>query len=521
MKKETPFALATTAALSLTGFTAAAPASANQPYEGTVTNCESSGVGSLPYVWNEVYPVAMIGNYTGRIDFAPDLDCDTIVLTESLMAEDTVMNIVGPGANNMTIVAPYYPRDSRFAFGVTNAGLKVSGLTFTVSDELRNSTEIATNVAPFLVQSGSGEIVVTDSVFRDVYTNESQTTIDMGLVYSEGNAYVNRVAFDNIEFGFAYGVGSHLIWAYGNAAVANSAFGGYVGNTFTEGTMVASISNDVYLLNNTFDFNIDGTDNDEFIRISQASSVTYAFGNLFVLDNKDYLDVLGTNSWSDQGYNIFAEGDNNLAPEAFDNIAGTSRRTTIAEAALETFANNGDDIISKAIGSTSLAKDFVPQSAYDSFVQGFIQTPQSDPTWSLALDQRGRNRLYGANIDAGSFEIQPTEVPSGLAKRKTVYFDSLSAKLTSKTKTALRRMLNSLGDDVTINKVVISGFVQPTTVTSNDKSLAKSRAKAVRNFLKASGVSAKVVLKAVGKAKEKNAKGRKVIVDVRYSETLR
>ncbi len=66
-------------ALGLTSI-AVAPANANQPHEGTVTNCESSGVGSLPYVWNEVYPNALINNYTGRIDFAPDLDCDTIVL---------------------------------------------------------------------------------------------------------------------------------------------------------------------------------------------------------------------------------------------------------------------------------------------------------------------------------------------------------------------------------------------------------------------------------------------------------
>ncbi|MEY3407045.1 MAG: hypothetical protein RL038_106 [Actinomycetota bacterium] len=510
MKTKSSLAIATSAALAWSAVSTA-PTLASEPHEGTVTNCESSGVGSLAYVWNEVYPNAVINNYTGRIDFAADLNCDTIILEDNLMAEDASMNIIGPGASNLTI----RHENSNPVFSNTNGVLQVSGLSFAPFAEYQTITG-PDGFAPAIAQLGSGQLHVSGSVFEGYAKPQGDSIIGFGLIYAEGSAYVTGVAFNDIEFSS----NSKLIYAESKVTVANSTFTGFVGNTFTEGTLVNSYSNDVVLLNNTFDFNTDGDDPNENIWIASAPGNLKMFGNIFVLPLSVGSNPISPSaSHVDGGYNIFALPAGEYDSDAFEFIAQTSLVTTLEDVDLGSFADNGGLAKSLTIGGNSVAKDFVNLNAYTEFVLANIDLQIFSNFMNLNVDQRGLLRFVGEAIDAGSFELALEANVESV--RKTVYFSALSAKLTADAKRSLNRMLANLPDDADIRKVILSGFVQPTSNSSNDISLAKARANSVRKFLKALGVKAKFVIKPRGKASIKSAKARKVVVDVRYESNVK
>ena len=102
----------------------------------------------------------------------------------------------------------------------------------------------------------------------------------------------------------------------------------------------------------------------------------------------------------------------------------------------------------------------------------------------------------------------------------TVYFDAMSSALRAGSKTKLRSILAAIPEEATDVVVSVKGYVQPTRVRSNDKSLSLARAKRVTAFLKGSGLDGDYTVKALGRSKEAGALGRKVVVTVTYKVVL-
>ena len=118
-----------------------------------------------------------------------------------------------------------------------------------------------------------------------------------------------------------------------------------------------------------------------------------------------------------------------------------------------------------------------------------------------------------------SSAVIPLQVSTASAKTThsssslSVTFNSDSAQLTTSAKRALRNFYKKHHAD---KSLVITGFVQRSHVTSNDRSLSLSRAKAIQRYLKHLGFKGVTSVKA-GKVPRKNpwaAASRKAIVKV-------
>lgn len=107
------------------------------------------------------------------------------------------------------------------------------------------------------------------------------------------------------------------------------------------------------------------------------------------------------------------------------------------------------------------------------------------------------------------------------AKPKTehagsVYFASGKSELTSASKSAIRAIAKKIkSGDV----LIVNGFVQLGISAKNNKSLALSRAKSVRNFFRKLGVQVKIVVAGRGlpKSKKKSSKARRVDISITRS----
>lgn len=118
-----------------------------------------------------------------------------------------------------------------------------------------------------------------------------------------------------------------------------------------------------------------------------------------------------------------------------------------------------------------------------------------------------------------SSAVIPLQVSTASAKTTqssttlSVTFNSDSAQLTASAKRALRNFYKKHHAD---KSLVITGFVQRSHVTSNDRSLSLSRAKAIQRYLKHLGFKGVTSVKA-GKVPRKNpwaAASRKAVVKV-------
>jgi outer membrane protein OmpA-like peptidoglycan-associated protein len=81
---------------------------------------------------------------------------------------------------------------------------------------------------------------------------------------------------------------------------------------------------------------------------------------------------------------------------------------------------------------------------------------------------------------------------------RNVYFAGGSSKITAVAAKNLRALVASKKS--AISQVRVTGFVQATTSTANDRALSAARARAVKVFLKKLGVKAQFTLKAAGAA---------------------
>ncbi len=98
--------------------------------------------------------------------------------------------------------------------------------------------------------------------------------------------------------------------------------------------------------------------------------------------------------------------------------------------------------------------------------------------------------------------------------RATVFFDALSARLSSTAKASLKALVKGRGASAT--RSVVVGYVQPAGTSSNDKALSTQRAKTIAAYLRSLGLKGTVTTRGDGVAKETGAAGRKAVIAIRY-----
>ena len=101
-------------------------------------------------------------------------------------------------------------------------------------------------------------------------------------------------------------------------------------------------------------------------------------------------------------------------------------------------------------------------------------------------------------------------------KRATakVYFESLSSVLTEEGMSTLKALVKKTGKKGV--RTVSIGYVQGTTITSNDEALSTQRAKNVAAYLKKLGLKGRFVVRGDGIAKESGPTARRVNISVTY-----
>jgi hypothetical protein len=105
--------------------------------------------------------------------------------------------------------------------------------------------------------------------------------------------------------------------------------------------------------------------------------------------------------------------------------------------------------------------------------------------------------------------------PGKAAKaRATVYFAPLSSALTSDSKAILDKVARKVGNATAASVVV--GYVQGTSVTSNDLALSQERAKTVAAYLKGRGIKGPFTVRGDGVAPEPGDVARRVKVTITY-----
>ena len=106
-------------------------------------------------------------------------------------------------------------------------------------------------------------------------------------------------------------------------------------------------------------------------------------------------------------------------------------------------------------------------------------------------------------------------VKAAMKKAKAmVFFDVMSPAVTPAGKAALRALVKKTGKSGV--KSVMVGFVQGTSVTSNDLTLSLLRAKRVAAYLRSIGLKGAFALRGDGVAKQPGAVARRVNVTIEY-----
>lgn len=144
---------------------------------------------------------------------------------------------------------------------------------------------------------------------------------------------------------------------------------------------------------------------------------------------------------------------------------------------------------------------------------GTIPVPPGIKPGAYTLQMNGYSPTDSVRSLSIAVIVKPTTRPV-MQSRARVTFDPLDASLDAKDRkvlTALARKAGRLG----VRSVVL-GFVQPTSVRSNDLSLSTQRAKNVAAFLRARGLKGAYVISGKGRATEKTAIARRVVVTVTY-----
>jgi hypothetical protein len=121
-----------------------------------------------------------------------------------------------------------------------------------------------------------------------------------------------------------------------------------------------------------------------------------------------------------------------------------------------------------------------------------------------ATNSRGEDSSETITITIGAGNA------GGNKSKKVIYFDSESANLRPEARKVLRKIVTRLDGRTT--RTTVTGFVAPLGTIANDRSLATARAKNIKAFLKKSGLDGRVIVKFGGRSKEKDERGRKVVI---------
>lgn len=160
------------------------------------------------------------------------------------------------------------------------------------------------------------------------------------------------------------------------------------------------------------------------------------------------------------------------------------------------------------VGETSLSISTVNESMDDNVFFSGVYLKGILPTANYCVTNYSDCYPNEAN--------ENTAKPTKHTKQVVIYFDSMSSKLDKKDKAKLKKFAKQLPKNASISIKVV-GYVQPTKISSNDKSLSKSRAQKVKNQLKKYGLAGAYTTKASGKSAFKDWKGRRVVVTATYT----
>lgn len=126
----------------------------------------------------------------------------------------------------------------------------------------------------------------------------------------------------------------------------------------------------------------------------------------------------------------------------------------------------------------------------------------------LAPDGAVRSLSLGVLLSADKVAGKPRTV------KATVYFDALSAELTSSAKASLGALVKGRATSAT--RTLVVGYVQDSGLASNNQTLSSQRAKTIAAYLRSLGLKGAVVTRGDGVARESGAAGRKAVVTIRY-----
>lgn len=104
------------------------------------------------------------------------------------------------------------------------------------------------------------------------------------------------------------------------------------------------------------------------------------------------------------------------------------------------------------------------------------------------------------------------------AKHSTAitYFAAGSSRLTLQAQRSLTQLARSIPKSAKGVRVNVTGFVQPTSYSGNDKSLSTARARAVSQYLRTRGLSGTYTVSGKGKALQRGPSARRVVSVVAY-----
>ena len=144
---------------------------------------------------------------------------------------------------------------------------------------------------------------------------------------------------------------------------------------------------------------------------------------------------------------------------------------------------------------------------------GKIPVPPGIPPATYTLQMNGFSPADSVRSLSIGVIVKPTARVTRQA-RAVVTFDSLDPTLDAAARKVLKKLLRKTGK-LGIRNVVL-GFVQPTSISGNDASLSTERARNVAAFLKSRGLKGTYVVRGEGKAPERTAIARRVVVTITY-----
>ena len=111
--------------------------------------------------------------------------------------------------------------------------------------------------------------------------------------------------------------------------------------------------------------------------------------------------------------------------------------------------------------------------------------------------------------------VRPSVTVAATKRAKAyVFFEPLSSQISADGQATLQALVKKTGK-AGVRSVVV-GFVQGTTVTSNDEALSTERARAVASYLRSLGLKGAYTVRGNGVAEQPGAKARRVGVTVEY-----